>query len=422
MDGRPDDRPDASGQMLDDVVEALDHLYDYLYLDHHRLARAVTAGIGEWNRGAALHRLLVEAIDRLKPPSGTPTHSPLWRRYRHALLRYVEGETVAQVAEGLGISERQARRDHQDAVRAIADLLLQAAPVGQGRPGRGAAQSAAGQPSAPPVDASLEREIARVGSAVGPGATQLSEIVHGVVRTVESLAALKGVRVEVTADVDATTIRGERAVVRQIVLGEVLWLVDLAARGAVVRARVQRLPEQVSLLLSLAHDLVGPGAAAADTERIAVARQLAELQGGALTVGRDDAELWVRLTLPHAPTPTVLLVDDNPSLLRLLRRYLSGSPFSVRDASSGAEALALAQAVRPSAVVLDVMMPSIDGWEVLQMLAAHPHTRHIPVIICSVLKERELALSLGAAAFLPKPVTQAALLQALASVSPAAAD
>ena len=60
-----------------------------------------------------------------------------------------------------------------------------------------------------------------------------------------------------------------------------------------------------------------------------------------------------------------------------------------------------------------VLMPTQDGWDVLRELASHPETREIPVILCSVLPERSLALSLGVAAFLNKPVTQAALLDAL---------
>jgi hypothetical protein len=94
-----------------------------VFLGTTPLAERVAEVPGGWNRGAMLHRLLLEAIEQLKPPAGTPAHSSLWRRYRHAFLRYVEGATVVQVANELGISERQARRDNQDAVQAIAAFL-----------------------------------------------------------------------------------------------------------------------------------------------------------------------------------------------------------------------------------------------------------------------------------------------------------
>jgi CheY-like chemotaxis protein len=90
----------------------------------------------------------------------------------------------------------------------------------------------------------------------------------------------------------------------------------------------------------------------------------------------------------------------------------------VVGATAGAEVLKLARELAPVAVALDVMMPTQDGWEVLQSLKNDPTTRNIPVIICSVLDDPELAYSLGAAAYLHKPVTQADLLSALAALEP----
>ena len=73
-----------------------------------------------------------------------------------------------------------------------------------------------------------------------------------------------------------------------------------------------------------------------------------------------------------------------------------------------------ARELRPAAIALDVMMAGQDGWETLQQLKNHPQTQAIPVLICSVLREPELARFLGAAALLPKPVTRPELLGALA--------
>jgi CheY-like chemotaxis protein len=82
-------------------------------------------------------------------------------------------------------------------------------------------------------------------------------------------------------------------------------------------------------------------------------------------------------------------------------------------AVDGTRALECAEAEQPAAIVLDVMMPGRDGWEVLQVLKSHPATRHIPVVVCSVLQERDLALALGAAELLVKPVARPDLLRAL---------
>ena len=67
----------------------------------------------------------------------------------------------------------------------------------------------------------------------------------------------------------------------------------------------------------------------------------------------------------------------------------------------------------PHLIVLDVMLPGIDDWELLGRLRAHPRTRAAPIIICTILPQKELALALGAAAFIRKPVSRPALLSAL---------
>ena len=81
-----------------------------------------------------------------------------------------------------------------------------------------------------------------------------------------------------------------------------------------------------------------------------------------------------------------------------------------------AQVLELARTYLPRVISLDVMMPKVDGWEILQALQADPLTHSIPVIICSAWEEPELARSLGAAAFLKKPVTQKDFVTALETI------
>jgi DNA-binding response OmpR family regulator len=143
-----------------------------------------------------------------------------------------------------------------------------------------------------------------------------------------------------------------------------------------------------------------------------VARRLLGAIGGAVAI--ELAPVFrIEARLPAGIAPTVLVVEDNPQVVQLFRRYLSGSPYQMLWAATGNVALDLASAERPDAITLDLLLPQRDGWEFLQAAKVHPATRDIPVIVCSVLRERELALSLGAADFLAKPVTQHALLTAL---------
>jgi CheY-like chemotaxis protein len=151
-------------------------------------------------------------------------------------------------------------------------------------------------------------------------------------------------------------------------------------------------------------------------EELAMAGRLLDLCCGQLTMpalGAAAALLTISVTLPVAPQTTVLVVDDNADTLRLLQRYLSGTRYRFLGVRDPAQAVAAADMVSPAAIVLDVMLPGVDGWELLSRLREHPHTRGVPVIVCTILPQERVALMLGAAAFLRKPVSREALLVAL---------
>ncbi len=101
---------------------------------------------------------------------------------------------------------------------------------------------------------------------------------------------------------------------------------------------------------------------------------------------------------------TVLVVDDDASVRGLLARTLENEGYRVIPAGNGIEALALARAHRPQAITLDVLMPQMDGWGALKELKADAALRDIPVIMVTVLDERGVAIPLGAADFVTKPV------------------
>ena len=128
---------------------------------------------------------------------------------------------------------------------------------------------------------------------------------------------------------------------------------------------------------------------------------------------RSDGGQELMLTFPAAATHTLLVVEDNPGVCELYQRYFQGSAWRPVLLANPAETCARAQELRPAAIVLDVLMPEMDGWSVLQELRTTPEVAHIPVIICAVINDPELAQALGAAASLKKPVSRMELLEAL---------
>ena len=115
---------------------------------------------------------------------------------------------------------------------------------------------------------------------------------------------------------------------------------------------------------------------------------------------------------------TVLVVDDDRADAALIADYLSQAGYGTLIAHSGPEALRLAAAHQPFAITLDVIMPDMDGWEVLQALKRNPATTLIPVIIASMAEDRETGLALGAIGVVSKPVERDALLTEVRRLSP----
>ena len=117
------------------------------------------------------------------------------------------------------------------------------------------------------------------------------------------------------------------------------------------------------------------------------------------------------------PVP-VLVIDDDPAVLDLMTRFLQREGFAVRTAMDGETGLRLAAELRPSAILLDILMPHVDGWAVLSRLKADPALSSIPVVVVSFVDERGLGYSLGAADYLVKPVEWDRLKRALDALAP----
>jgi adenylate cyclase len=109
----------------------------------------------------------------------------------------------------------------------------------------------------------------------------------------------------------------------------------------------------------------------------------------------------------------VLVIDDDPTVRDLMRRYLSREGFDVVTAVGGREGLEFARELHPSVITLDVFMPDLDGWSVLQALKQDADLRRIPVILMTISDEKQKGITLGASGYLTKPVDRTQLAQLL---------
>jgi signal transduction histidine kinase/DNA-binding response OmpR family regulator len=117
--------------------------------------------------------------------------------------------------------------------------------------------------------------------------------------------------------------------------------------------------------------------------------------------------------VPARPRRSVLIVDDDEGVRRLLAYELQPLGVEILEAADGRTAIEIATAETPDAILLDVLMPGLDGWATLRSLKERPETRNIPVVILSVVENRAFGLSLGAFDYLVKPVDVSQLLDTL---------
>jgi len=137
--------------------------------------------------------------------------------------------------------------------------------------------------------------------------------------------------------------------------------------------------------------------------------------GGAdtATVPRAASVEERRPVLRSSTARTVLVIDDDPTVRDLMERFLTKEGFSVVLAEGAVEGLCRARQVRPAAITLDVMMSDLDGWTVLAALKGDPELADIPVILVTIVDEKNKGYALGAADYLVKPIDRDRLARVL---------
>jgi CheY-like chemotaxis protein len=384
------------------VRDALHHLYDYPYLESHPLAlrfwpEARREGPG---RARRFSRLLLESIEELNPPGKIAADTSHERFYSILVYRFVEERPLPDIMHDLGYSRSQFFREQQKAITMLASVLRE--------------RFSRQVPPTREPDTLLDTEVERV--LTQREDVDLAEVVQGVLKVVSHLAEQHDVALTYDLAPELPSFYGSRVLLRQVLLK---GLSNLISQPETRQAGVRMCCEERRLIVELttkSGSLTGQTDEATDCPgpNMEPVQRLAEMMGGHWQGSAADPEERVyRFDFPVENEKNLLVIEDNEGLIRAFQGYLAGYDYLVIGATTGDEALKLAREVIPAAITLDIMMPSQDGWEILQALKSDPSTQSIPVIICSVLEDPELARSLGAAAYLQKPISQTELLDAL---------
>ena len=382
---------------------ALTHLYDPAALRDSRLMTLLGLET-RTDAIVALRRLLLEAIESLKPADDVPAQSRSWRYYHILHGRFTEQLTQFEVGNDLGLSVRQLRRQEKRALAVLADLIWMRYKLAGEEPR-----------SAPAMG--REDELAWSQSAFSRESVAVDTLIRSALDTAEPMLQSSTIALEYEPSAGLPKLALQLAPTKQALLNILTVALDWLAEGRlVVRAEHQPGDRHVSLSISGYGALAAAAAAEMGAERLRVARELLGFSGGSLHHDADlagDQVCEFRVTLPTDGQITVLAIDDNPDTLQLLERYTANTRYGLQCESDPPRSLALAEDTLPDIILLDVLLQDMDGWELLGRFRAHPELGDKPVIVCTILPQRDLALSLGAAGFLSKPLSQRQLLAAL---------
>ncbi|NLT41714.1 MAG: hybrid sensor histidine kinase/response regulator [Anaerolineae bacterium] len=387
-----------SSAFVAEVRDAVGHLYDSAYLARHPVLDHLRAfsGVDSTSAVRAFRKALLDAVEELRPPAGTPDDDPAWRPYRVIWHRFVVGRQLPALEAELALGRRQLQREQRRGLDALSLRLWER--FGQEPARRLDSPEAVRQEAsrlARRQRVTLAEQLARALVSVSPLAEQLDVTIEGVHADPRLEAA------------------GDPTLVRQLIVA-VLSLAIRDAPGGRVSFELAGSDDSVDVTVTA---LGREGQEAAVSPLTAAIEALAEGQQARVWESGDGLSRQIVVSFPPSPRERLIaFVEDNPDVVALFGRYLSGQGYLLLGVEEGETAMEKLVQASPDAILLDIMLEDLDGWEVLRQLKTHPELRHVPTVVCSVLHEPELAASLGADAYLCKPVRPARLLECLAAL------
>jgi CheY-like chemotaxis protein len=406
----------VSESFISEVRTVLGFLYDWVALRSSPLVRLF--GMAEQDDPPlALRHLLLDAIEALKPAPQVLPSARAWRTYQLLLIRYAEQFSQAETAAELGLSVRHLRREEGAAIERLAAYLWDHYDLETKwrKPASALPPQPDDQPGFVSETPSTQQELGWLEASSPHELVDVAQMIASVLDLLRPFAEATEVNLDYVPPGSFPLLLAQQTTLRQALLTVCAAAVRSAAGGQ-VSVQFQSVGSEASIVLEVVSPRMTPAHLEAERERLEMTRRLIEMSQGSLTYtipeGPGDP-VSLTLTLPAEGQVPVLVIDDNADTLQLLERYLSGSRYEFIGASDPAQAMELIEEAAPEIIVLDVMLPQIDGWELLGRLRQHPQACNAPVIVCSILPQEQLALALGAAGLIRKPVTRDALLSAL---------
>lgn len=363
-------------------------------------------GLPPQRGGDAAREAVSAAIEELNITPSLPQATKAQRLYQVLHSRFIQGLSQEAAAEQLTLSTRHLRRLQVEAIHVLATRLLQERERQLRQPSLAEVNSPGQETGLADWSDSLRTEI----DALHVNSSDLSSDLGAVFSRVSQLYAFlpqaRRVPLEITPPSEKRILPLHPAALQDVLLG-LLNLVTAQANQRAISLCSSQDNSETTLILGFDE----PEGDHAELKR--QLQTIAETVGIRTTHHHTDGRIEVELVFPPAQMKTLLVVDDNDNVLSLYRRFLEGTFFRMHALKSEAALFAFLEANPVDIILVDILMPDIDGWDLLVKLRQHLEGHPIPLGICSVLGSREIALGLGADFYIQKPVDRKTFIQTL---------
>ena len=295
---------------------------------------------------------------------------------------------------------------------------------------------------------------------------ELKLIIDEIVKTSQPLADKNNNKLNVNFQKELDTVTADQTRVKQIILNLISNACKFTERGEIT-LKVEKKKNKSGDLIAISVSDTGIGMTKEQMNRLfnsfvqadssttrkyggtglglTISKQLAIMMGGDVTVrsemnkgttftatfladyvGASEDVKNKKLTqsslienvvsIENQNAKTILIIDDDPTVSELIKRQLTKDAYNVVIANNGKEGMELARKIKPNLITLDILMPEMDGWSVLRTLKADPEVSKIPVVMASILDEKNKGFSLGAADFVSKPIEKDRLINSIQSL------
>lgn len=393
-------------EFLNAVKDILNHLSDPAYLENHNLINIFYHGeeTSLSTRVQALRTTIQESIDILKPPDLTPDNAPEWRCYKILTYRYFQFKDWYLIEEELGLSQRQVHRDLKKGLDALTSILWENYTSQKAPAGRDGGDQAEGVET---YDAELIKEELK-NWEISYDLTNLAQLLEQALQLCKTLG-----KTEVHDRVDMSEVDPNlNVMVDQVLTKQGLYkifsMIGASPEDLAVQLRTRKLNDFFYEIAFNFNTLK-----LKTLEYWNIAQLFFTIQSLRHTIVADEGTTTISVILPVKKQISCLVIDDVASVHRLIERMLGSYGIQVFGADNYTTAINLIQLAKPDFILLDILMPKMDGWQMIKNIKTDHETRDIPVIICSVLYEPELSRAVNAAAYIRKPINRLELIQTL---------